>query len=61
MKPSGQRNSLILAVASILIGSFFSFSVFKSAIVPTNIDWLLGRIDPSQHHLGWLLYKNDPN
>jgi hypothetical protein len=25
---------------------------------PTNTGWILGRLDPTQHYLGWLFYRN---
>ena len=27
---------------------------------PTNADWILGRLDPTQHYLGWLFFRNGP-
>ena len=27
---------------------------------PTNIDWLKGNTDPTQHYLGWAFYRNSP-
>ena len=27
---------------------------------PTNIDWLKGNTDPTQHYLGWVFFRNTP-
>ena len=29
-------------------------------LIPSNIGWLLNKLDPAQHFLGWDFYRNSP-
>ncbi len=53
--------NIILIVLAILVGSFYGISLVDSAVIPTNISWLLNGGDFSQHYLGWVFYRNDPD
>lgn len=35
----------------------FFLTVGHKALDPINADWILGRLDPTQHYLGWLFYR----
>ena len=35
----------------------FFLTVGHRALNPLNADWILGRLDPTQHYLGWLFYR----
>ena len=52
-----------------VFGSFFSISfgialfflvVGPLALNPSNIAWLSGGFDPTQHYLGWVFFRNGP-
>ena len=43
----------------LLLGSIaFFMAVGFAPLNPTNAGWILGRLDPTQHYLGWLFYRN---
>ena len=43
----------------LLLGSIaFLIVVGFAPLDPTNAGWILGRLDPTQHYLGWLFYRN---
>lgn len=45
----------------LLLGAIAFFVVVGFApLDPNNADWILGRLDPTQHYLGWLFYRNGP-
>lgn len=42
----------------VALGVFaFLLTVGITPLDPTNSSWILGRLDPTQHYLGWLLYR----
>lgn len=43
--------SLLLGVVAFLL------VVGHRALDPVNAEWILGRLDPTQHYLGWLFYR----
>ncbi len=53
--------NILLILCSFLIGSFYTLHLIDSALIPTNVSWLLNGGEPSQHYLGWVFYRNDPN
>lgn len=45
----------------LLLGAVAFFMVVGLApLDPINAEWILGRLDPTQHYLGWLFYRNGP-
>ena len=45
----------------LLLGAAAFFMVVGFApLNPNNADWILGRLDPTQHYLGWLFFRNGP-
>jgi hypothetical protein len=45
----------------LLLGAIaFFMAVGFAPLDPNNADWILGRLDPTQHYLGWLFYRNGP-
>lgn len=43
----------------LILGSITFFLVVGfTPIDPTNAGWILGRLDPTQHYLGWLFYRS---
>jgi hypothetical protein len=45
----------------LLLGAIAFFMVVGFApLNPNNAGWILGRLDPTQHYLGWLFYRNGP-
>jgi len=45
----------------LLLGAIaFFMAVGLAPIDPNNADWILGRLDPTQHYLGWLFFRNGP-
>ena len=45
----------------LLLGAIAFFIVVGfEPLNPTNAGWILGRLDPTQHYLGWLFYRNSP-
>jgi len=43
----------------LLLGAIAFFIVVGFApLNPINASWILGRLDPTQHYLGWLFYRN---
>lgn len=45
----------------LLLGAVSFFMVVGFApLDPNNADWILGRLDPTQHYLGWLFFRNGP-
>ena len=43
----------------LLLGAVAFFIVVGFApLDPINASWILGRLDPTQHYLGWLFYRN---
>ncbi|MBU3630031.1 DUF6311 domain-containing protein [Polynucleobacter sp. AP-Melu-500A-A1] len=46
---------------ALLLGAAAFFMVVGFApLNPNNADWILGRLDPTQHYLGWLFFRNGP-
>ena len=45
----------------ILLGvTLFGLMVGVNPLIPSNIGWLLNKLDPAQHFLGWDFYRNSP-
>jgi hypothetical protein len=43
----------------LLLGAIAFFIVVGFELLnPANAGWILGRLDPTQHYLGWLFYRN---
>jgi hypothetical protein len=43
----------------LLLGAIAFFIVVGFELLnPVNAGWILGRLDPTQHYLGWLFYRN---
>ena len=43
----------------LLLGAIAFFIVVGfEPLNPVNAGWILGRLDPTQHYLGWLFYRN---
>ncbi len=43
----------------LLLGAIAFFMVIGfEPLNPVNAGWILGRLDPTQHYLGWLFYRN---
>ena len=43
----------------LLLGAIAFFMVVGfEPLNPVNAGWILGRLDPTQHYLGWLFYRN---
>ena len=43
----------------LLLGAIAFFIVVGfEPLNPINAGWILGRLDPTQHYLGWLFYRN---
>lgn len=43
----------------LLLGAVAFFMVVGFEVLnPVNAGWILGRLDPTQHYLGWLFYRN---
>ena len=43
----------------LLLGAVAFFIIVGFApLNPINASWILGRLDPTQHYLGWLFYRN---
>ena len=53
------EQNIIWFILAIVIGSFYTILMIKSAINPVNVDWLMNVKDASQHYLSWLLYLQD--
>lgn len=53
-----QKRDLSFLFPLILGAMSFFMVVGFSQIDPTNAGWLLGRLDPTQHYLGWLFYRS---
>lgn len=53
------EQNIIWFILAIVIGSFYTILMIKSAINPVNVDWLMNVKDASQHYLSWLLYWQD--
>lgn len=46
-------------IIPLLLGVFtFLLTVGISPLMPTYVGWILGRLDPTQHYLGWIFYRN---
>lgn len=46
---------------ALLLGMVAFFLVVgHRALDPMNAEWILGRLDPTQHYLGWLFYRSGP-
>ncbi len=49
------------ALYPLLLGACaFFLTVGFAPLNPNNADWILGRLDPTQHYLGWLFFRNGP-
>jgi len=43
----------------LLLGAIAFFIIVGFELLnPVNAGWILGRLDPTQHYLGWLFYRN---
>ena len=48
-----------LALSASLFGTVYAAYILGDRINPSVVDWLLNRIDPATHYLGWVFFRND--
>ena len=54
-------NYLYKCSLPLLLGAISFFAILGfTQLDPSNIGWLLGRLDPTQHYLGWIFYRDGP-
>ena len=58
--PSNQKRDLSFLYPLLLGAIAFFIVVGFEPLNPLNAGWILGRLDPTQHYLGWLFYRNGP-
>lgn len=57
VRPSQLLSKFIPIVLGALAGLLI---IGPLALDPSNIDWLKGNTDPTQHYLGWVFFRNSP-
>lgn len=61
MRLFGKYKKSALPIAIFIFGLVtFIVTVGYQALNPLNAEWILGRLDPTQHYLGWLFFRNGP-
>lgn len=61
LRSNNSRNKHLEVLIPVAIGLMGFFLVAGSSILNVqNIAWLGGALDPAQHYLGWLLFRNSP-
>ena len=58
--PLAQKRELSFLFPLLLGAIAFFIIVGFEPLNPINAGWVLGRLDPTQHYLGWLFYRNGP-
>jgi len=53
-----QKRDLSFLYPLLLAAIAFFIVVGFEPLNPVNAGWILGRLDPTQHYLGWLFYRN---
>lgn len=60
-KQSSWLSSFLNTLVPLLLGiAAFLVIVGPLPLDPTNIDWLKGNTDPTQHYLGWAFFRSSP-